>query len=227
MAITANPFHPRTGELLPGYRDAYLRGDLSSANTELVDAYLKANPTKGTEAFQRFHTLQTTGHSVRPVGWLDKQLHLLRTEPQRFRRRAGSLVLGGALLSGAVFASTGHLATTGRLVASVPVAASAEAINSLAPEAATALTTISGRILNEKGQPLAGATVFDKLTHQAVSTDAQGHYAFTVPRFRHAQLQFGYGGYQDANVLAQGQSVGDVTLHPRTDQPKKHWWHIF
>ncbi|RZJ89153.1 MAG: hypothetical protein EOO60_10325, partial [Hymenobacter sp.] len=104
MALTTNPFHPTTNELLPGYRDAYLRGDLSTTNTELVDSYLKANPIKGHEAFQRFHTLQTTGHSVRPVGWLDKQLYLLRTEPQRFRRRAGSLVLVGALLSGAVFA---------------------------------------------------------------------------------------------------------------------------
>ncbi|NML66638.1 carboxypeptidase-like regulatory domain-containing protein [Hymenobacter sp. RP-2-7] len=229
MALTANPFHPATGELLPSYRDAYLRGDLSAKNTELVDAYLKANPSKGSEAYYRFHTLQTTGHSVRPVGWLDKQLNLLRTEPRRFRHRAGSLVLVGALISGAVFAASGPVASSKDSFTSTPVTATtvAEAGELLAPESVAALTTISGRILNEKGQPLVGATVLDKRTHRGVSTDAQGRYSFAVPRSQHVQLQFGYGGYQDADLLTKGQSLGDVALHPRTDLPKKRWWQLF
>lgn len=229
MALTANPFHPVTGELLPSYRDAYLRGDLSAKNTELVDDYLKTNRLQGSEAFQRFHTMQTTGHSVRPVGWLDKQLNLLRTEPQRFRRRAGSLVLVGALISGAVFAASGPVASSKDIITSTPVdaAAVAEASELVAPESVAALTTISGRILNEKGQPLVGATVLDKRTHHGVSTDAQGRYSFAVPRSQRVQLQFGYGGYQDADLIAQGKSLGDVTLAPRTDLPKKRWWQLF
>lgn len=229
MALTANPFHPATGELLPGYRDAYLRGDLSTTNTELVDAYFKANPTEGTEAFQRFHALQTKGHHVRPVGWLNQQLHLLRTEPQRFRRRAGSLVLVGALLSGAVFASNGRLpVASSPVIATVPAVTSATVeAASLAPESVAAVATISGRILDEKGQPLVGATVLDKRTHHGVSTDAQGRYTFAVPRQQRVQLQFGYGGYQDTDLLTQGQSVGDVTLRPRTDLSRKHWWQVF
>lgn len=228
MALTTNPFHPTTNELLPGYRDAYLRGDLSATNTELVDAYLKANPAKGKAAFHRFHTLQTTGHSVRPVGWLNQQLHLLRTEPQRFRRRAGSLVLVGALLSGAVFAASGPaLSSRHQFAAVVPGAAAVAEAGTLAPEAATALATISGRILNEQGEPLVGATVLDKGTHRGSSTDAQGRYSFTVPRSQRVQLQFGYGGYQDADLQTQGQSLGDVTLHPRTNLSKKHWWQLF
>lgn len=230
MALTTNPFHPTTNELLPGYRDAYLRGDLSATNTELVDAYLRANPTKGTEAFHRFHTLQTTGHTVRPVGWLDKQLHLLRTEPQRFRRRASSLLLVGVLLSGAVFAANNSAKPSKKLVASmVPSAAPAlvAEASSLAPESVAASATINGRILNEDGQPLVGATVLDKRTHHGSSTDAQGYYSLAVPRGQRVQLQFGYGGYQDTDLQTQGQSLGDVTLVPRIDLPKKHWWKLF
>lgn len=224
MALTAKPFHPVTGDLLPSYRDAYLRGDLSGTNNDLVDSYLKANPAKGTETFHRFHTLQTAGHQVRPVGWLNQQLHLLRTEPARFRRRAGSLVLVGALISGAVFAASGPVSSSKSPFTTEPALSATIESAELAPEAITALTTISGRILNENGQPLVGATVLDKRSHRGVSTDAQGHYAFTVPRNQRLQLQFGYGGYQDAEVLTQGKSLGDVTLQPRADFKKKHWW---
>ncbi|RZK29729.1 MAG: carboxypeptidase-like regulatory domain-containing protein [Hymenobacter sp.] len=99
--------------------------------------------------------------------------------------------------------------------------------SALAPESATALATISGRILDENGQPLVGATVLDKRTHRGTSTDAQGHYSFAVPRSQRVQLQFGYGGYQDTDLQTQGQNLGDVALLPRTDLPKKHWWRLF
>lgn len=224
MALTAKPFHPATGELLPSYRDAYLRGDLSGTNNDLVDAYLKANPAKGTETFYRFHTLQTAGHQVRPVGWLDQQLHLLRTEPVRFRRRAGSLVLAAALISGAVFAASGPASSSKTLATTIPAVVSVPESEALAPEAATAITTISGRILNEKGEPLVGATILDKRTGRGASTDASGHYTFAVPRSQAVQLQFGYGGYQETDLTAHGRSLSDVTLLPRTDLKKKHWW---
>jgi hypothetical protein len=229
MAITTNPFHPVTGELLPGYRDAYLRGDLSGKNTDLVDAYLRANPTKGGEAFERFHAMQASGHAVRPVGWLQNQLHLIRTEPARFRQRAGALLAVGVLVSGAVFATTGSLE---RPAALGPVSAASLASAPLADDAASAealemasLSTVKGRILDERGRPLIGATVLDKTSGRGVSTNAQGDYTLAVPAHRAAQLQFGYGGYAEELVQVTGRSVQNVTLLPRTDLPKKrHWW---
>ncbi|RZL14680.1 MAG: hypothetical protein EOO62_04800 [Hymenobacter sp.] len=231
MAITTNPFHPATGELLPGYRDAYLRGDLSGTNTDLVDAYLKANPDKGGETFQRFHTLQATGHDVRPVGWLNQQLHLIRTEPARFRQRAGSLLLVGVLVSGAVFAANNSV---DRPKASVPTVgtmpmaalpAAEEETAAAATLAAASLTTVKGRILDENGRPLIGATILDKQNGRGVSTDAQGNYTLTVPAQRAAQLQFGYGGYTEELVQVKGHGVQNVTLLPRTDiKKKRHWW---
>jgi hypothetical protein len=226
MAITTNPFHPVTGELLPGYRDAYLRGDLSVTNTALVDAYLKANPAKGGEAFQRFHSLQTNGHSVRPVGWVQQQLHLIRTEPARFRQRAGSLLVVGVLVSGAVFA-----ANNSAVRPTVDAMPSVEASAPLAEDATASalemasLSTVKGRILDENGRPLIGATILDKTSGRGASTDANGKYTLTVPAHRPAQLQFGYGGYTEEVVQVVGRSEHNVTLLPRTDLPKKrHWW---
>jgi hypothetical protein len=231
MAITANPFHPVTGELLPGYRDAYLRGDLSGKNTDLVDAYLKANPTKGGEAFQRFHSLQAKGHDVRPVGWLQQQLHLIRTEPARFRQRAGSLLAVGVLVSGAVFATTGSVKHTAGSIAGSPMEVAAPLASTLAEDAtanaleSASLSTVKGRILDENGHPLIGATILDKVSGRGVSTDADGKYTLAVPAHRAAQLQFGYGGYTEEVVQVTGRSEQNVTLLPRTDQPKKrHWW---
>jgi hypothetical protein len=234
MALTAHPFHPVTQELLPGYRDAYLRGDLSGKNTELVDAYLKANPEKGGEAFQRFHTLKAKGHDVRPVGWLQGQFDLIRTEPARFRRRAGSIVMVAALLSGAAFASNNlHSTTSATLSKGVAVAAAGESLTTAAdaPEAATAvtkMTTVTGRILDENGRPLIGATVLDKSRGRGVSTDAQGNYSLTVPANQVSKLQVGYGGYgeEDLQVQVKGTSVQNVTLVPqaKTKTKKHHWW---
>lgn len=227
MAITTNPFHPVTGELLPGYRDAYLRGDLSGTNTELVDAYLKANPSKGGEAFQRFHTLQAKGHDVRPVGWLQHQLHQIRTEPARFRQRAGSLLAVGILVSGAVFAANNSAVrpTMGEAAGMEAVAASAPAADEASALESASLTTVNGQILDENGHPLIGATILDKISGRGVSTDAQGKYTLAVPAHKATQLQFGYGGYTEEMVQVTGRGVQNVTLLPRTDKPKKHhWW---
>jgi hypothetical protein len=218
MALTTHPFHPQTGELLPGFRDAYLRGDLSVKNTELVDAYFKANPSKGGEAYQRFHALQAKGHDVRPVGWLQNQFDLIRTEPARFRQRVGSLLVVAALIGGAAFAGT-NLPTDTTIAAETPA-------NLEATETTVAMTTVSGRILDENGHPLIGATVLDKRSGRGVSTDATGSYTMTVPANRAANLQFGYGGYSDEDVLVNGHGTQNVTLLPRTDAPKlkRHWW---
>lgn len=213
MALTSSPFHATTGALLPGYRDAYLRGDLSTRNTALVDAYLKAHPATGTEVHYRFHALQQTGHAVRPVGWLHQQFELMRTQPARFRQRAAGLVLVTALISGAVFANTSPAGTS---PGSLPAAPTAELT-------ALRTTTVSGQILDENGRPLIGATVLDKATGRGTGTDAQGRYALTVPANRAAQLQFGYGGYQEKELSAT-EATYDVTLRRAAKKAKAHWW---
>ena len=232
MGLTANPFHPVTKELLTSYRDAYLRGDLSRTNSELVDAYLKANTSQGDKAFQRFHNLKATGHRVRPVGWVSQQFQLMRTEPVRFRRRAGSLLLLGVMLSGMVFAANtsekkitpmaGKPLINGLLNSSFSPAAVASA------ELALATTVLRGRVLNENGQPLAGATVLDKESGRAVSTNAEGNYMLLVPANRPARLQYGFGGYHEEEVQTQSRHNQDVTLLPDTDKlrrlQKRHWW---
>ncbi|MGI4742821.1 MAG: carboxypeptidase-like regulatory domain-containing protein [Janthinobacterium lividum] len=224
MSLTTSPFHPTTGELLPVYQDAYLRGDLSGTSSDLVDAYLKANPTKGHEAYQRFYALQDKGHAVRPAGWLQQQLHLIRTEPARFRQRAGSMVVAAVLLSGAVFAA--NTLPKNKITVSPAVSSSVALSMSEASSAVTATTVVKGRILDENGRPLIGATVLHKASGRGVSTDAAGNYSLAVPANQTSQLQFGYGGYTEEEIQVKGASVQNVTLLPNIERQKgkRHWW---
>lgn len=211
MLLTASPFHPTTGDLLPVYRDAYLRGDLSRQNMAAVDAYLQKNRELGHDALGRFHALAQAGDAVRPVGWVGRQLELMRTEPKRFRQRAAALVVGAALIAGASMAATSH-GSDGR----VPVTASAVGENLTSESAAsTRMVIVRGRILDENGHPLVGATVLHKGLGRGVGTDADGNYAFAVPANQASELQFGYAGYTDENVPLQGHYVQNVTLLPR------------
>lgn len=223
MKLSANPFHPTSGQLLPAYRDAYLRGDLSGDNTALVDAYLKANAQTADETLRRFQEMKNVGHAVKPVGWVQRQFELIRTEPERFRRRAATLVLGGALLGSAVFAGT-SLPT-----ANAPVLADAEAA-AVAPEAAALrMVSVRGRILDENGKPLVGATVWQKGTHNGVSTDANGTYTMRVPATQQATLQYGYAGYAEEEMTVTGGRTENVTLVPRETEsaPKKKHHFLF
>jgi hypothetical protein len=82
-----------------------------------------------------------------------------------------------------------------------------------AEPAAPATLTISGRILNENGRPMAGATVLLKGSKKAVGTDANGNYTLEVPAGDNT-LVYGYGGYQDQEMRAHGSQPLNVTLLP-------------
>jgi len=223
MTLTASPFAP-TGELLPVYRDAYLRGDLSRQNTAAVDAYLKANNQSADAVWHRLHEMKQEGEQVRPVGWVQRQFDLIRTEPVRLRRRATSLVAGAAFVSGAVFAGVNLPTTPDVLAAAEPAFVGP---NATAAGAASSLrmVTVRGRILNENGKPLVGATVLDRSSLRGVSTDAHGEYVLLVPEGRATTLAYGYGGYQDEAIHVKGGRTENVTLVPSGEAPKpaKRW----
>ena len=83
------------------------------------------------------------------------------------------------------------------------------------------MTTVRGKILDENGRPLIGATVYEKSTRKAVSTNADGEYAMLVPAGRPTTLAYGYGGYTDEEVQFNGRSLENVTLVPNYDAPVK------
>ncbi|WP_324680083.1 carboxypeptidase-like regulatory domain-containing protein [Hymenobacter sp. GOD-10R] len=227
MKLHASPFHPVTGTLLPAYRDAYLRGDLSSKNTEAVDAYIKANSQQADATLRRFYELKGKGHDVQAVGWVQRQFDLLRTEPQRFRQRAAALVVGTALVGSAVFAGSSRPTTTeatSPLASSTMAAAETEGSASL-----LRVATVRGRILDEEGKPLVGATVLQKGSFYGVSTDAKGEYLLRVPANQPVTLQYGYGGYTDEEVQVKGGTTENMTLVPqvKAKHVKKHRWFIF
>ena len=224
MKLTASPFDPTTGALLPVYRDAYLRGDLTTRNSAAVDAYLKKNRHLADDTLRRFYDMKHEGEQVRPIGWVQRQIELIRTEPLRFRRRAASLVIGAALVAGASMATslpdlpteTPTITKAGDLVSTETNAASIR------------MVTVRGRILDENGRPLVGATVLDKLSGRGVGTDANGAYALLVPETQANKLHYGYGGYADEEIQLNGHYTQNVTLVPRnqlegTPKKKQRW----
>jgi len=228
MKLTATPFDPQTGELLAVYRDAYLRGDLARTSAQAVEAYLHRDAGQAHSTVTRWHQLHTEEAAPAP-SWVQQQLTFIREQPQRFRRRALSLVTVSALLAGVSMAATNSPSIV-LPVSKLPVASALPAVASLevaAPSAAAAAASrtvvLRGRILNEKGQPLAGATVLRKGTAQGTSTDAQGNYSLRVPADGLATLQYGYGGYHEQEVTAgQAQASAAVTLQPKAGK-RKHW----
>ncbi|GAB3638478.1 hypothetical protein GCM10027422_40680 [Hymenobacter arcticus] len=226
MKLTATPFDPQTGELLPVYRDAYLQGDLARSSAQAVEAYLHRDAGQAHSTVTRWHQLQATEAPAAAPSWVQQQLTFIREQPKRFRQRALSLVTVSALLAGVSMAASNRPSNV-LPIAKLPVASALPAMASLelAPAAATAARTVlvHGRILNEKGLPLAGATVLRKGTAHGTSTDAQGNYTLRVPADGQATLQYGYGGYHEQEVAAgQASTAATVTLQPKASK-RRHW----
>ncbi len=222
MALTAFPFSQHTGELLPAYRDAYLRGDLTAEHTRMVDNYLQKNTARGTQTWQRYHEMAQTGEQVLAVGWMQRQIDRVRTSTGRTRRQAAALMAVTMLLVGAVFARHATPVAPGKVVAS-PSAVSTLGKTPATGTEALVMATISGRILDESGKPLVGATVFEKNTRRGVSTNAEGAYSLQVPYGRPTTLAYGYSGYTDEEVHIEEDShaVENVTLLPTKSAPTK------
>ncbi|TDN38519.1 carboxypeptidase-like regulatory domain-containing protein [Hymenobacter sp. UV11] len=82
------------------------------------------------------------------------------------------------------------------------------------PEPAAAATrTQAGRVLDESGRPLIGATVMLRGSTKGTSTDAGGNYSLEVPTGENTFV-VGYGGYQDETVVSRDAQPLTVTLLP-------------
>lgn len=74
---------------------------------------------------------------------------------------------------------------------------------------------VSGKVLDENGEPVIGATVTVKGTTNATVTDIDGNFSLKVPA--RSRLLITYLGYADAEVTATGTAI-TVTLQPNTKE---------
>ena len=73
--------------------------------------------------------------------------------------------------------------------------------------------SVIGRVLDENGQPLAGAGVFDKADKtNGVVTDIDGKYTISVPA--NATLIFNFLNYKEEEIALGGRRTLDVKLEP-------------
>ena len=105
-------------------------------------------------------------------------------------------------------------------VAAAPEPAAAAPIAAPEPAAPTSVT-MSGKIEDENGRPMVGATVMLKGSNKATSTDANGNYSLEVPAGTDNTLMYGYGGYDDEVVHSRGIQPVNVTLTPRAKAGRK------
>ena len=71
---------------------------------------------------------------------------------------------------------------------------------------------VSGRITDENGAPLSGASVKVKGSSQGVSANTNGEFTITVPD--DAVLIFSYVGYDERQISVSGQATINVALQP-------------
>ncbi len=81
--------------------------------------------------------------------------------------------------------------------------------------AATAQNKITGKVVDENGQPAIGANVVVKGTTQGVSTDLNGVYNLSVKKG--SVLVFSYLGYKSQEITVSTQTTINVTLEPEAN----------
>ncbi|UBM60748.1 TonB-dependent receptor [Marinilongibacter aquaticus] len=70
---------------------------------------------------------------------------------------------------------------------------------------------ISGKVLDEKGEPLPGATVLEKGTSNGTQSDVEGNFSLEVSNTQ-AVLVVSYLGFRDKEVEVGNQSILNITL---------------
>lgn len=75
--------------------------------------------------------------------------------------------------------------------------------------------TVTGRIVDTKGEPLIGVTIMEKGTTNGGITDYDGNYTLNVSSS--AVLQYSYIGYKSVEMSIAGKTVIDITMHEDTE----------
>ena len=89
--------------------------------------------------------------------------------------------------------------------------ASASSVSTSSTKAAQQQTkTITGRIVDAKGEALIGVTVIEKGTTNGAITDFDGNYSLSVADG--AILQYSYVGYQTIEMSVTDKTVIDITM---------------
>lgn len=70
--------------------------------------------------------------------------------------------------------------------------------------------TVTGKVLDDAGQPVAGASVIVKGTRNAVTAGADGGFSIVVAR--EATLVISYVGFQDKEVKVTGTALGSIAM---------------
>lgn len=95
-----------------------------------------------------------------------------------------------------------------------PSTAPAKAVTVVPAERGRAATRIqAGRVLDESGQPLVGATIILRGTGTGTSTDITGSYMLEVPKGENTFV-VGYAGYESETASSRDGQPLTVTLLP-------------
>ncbi|MDY4042286.1 MAG: TonB-dependent receptor [Marinifilaceae bacterium] len=77
------------------------------------------------------------------------------------------------------------------------------------------LVTVSGRVVDEKGFPIPGASVVVYGTTQGVATDVEGRY--TLSMLPDGVLQISFIGYKTETIPINGKKTVNITLNPTSE----------
>ncbi len=83
-------------------------------------------------------------------------------------------------------------------------------------EEVTVQTTVAGKITDENGEALPGASIIVKGTSTGTTTDIDGNFSLSCPA--DATLIFSFVGYESQEVAVNNRSVIDMTLTPDLEQ---------
>ena len=75
--------------------------------------------------------------------------------------------------------------------------------------------SVAGKVVDETGEPLMGASVFVKGTNNGTVTDLDGQYSLSVPAG--SVLEVSFMGYETQNVTVSTSGRVDVVLQPDSD----------
>ena len=73
---------------------------------------------------------------------------------------------------------------------------------------------VEGTVLDDMGEPLIGATVYEKESTNGTTTDIDGHFSLSVPD--HAKLTVHYLGFAEKSVVAEGGNSLNIKLEKDT-----------